>query len=191
MQTGSPGSREKTMAIRAAAAATVAEAVVAAAADVVADAAVAADVVAAAAVKLKTKTMNTTKNKISQSGTKFLYLTGTLSCLLLPLLFIYLQYYKANPFRLKGKEFLAFYILLLLICHLTRRLERTFIREHIRERLWGRLLVVLILATGIARLIQGIYNAQPVGYLVLLLLLHLLLTALYKRDTNQRLKFPS
>lgn len=132
--------------------------------------------------------MNTTKNKISQSGTKFLYLAGTLSCLLLPLLFILQQYDKWNPFRLSGKAFLVFYILLLLLCHLARRLERTFIREAIRERFWGRLLIVLILVTGIARLIQGIYNAKPVGYLVLLLLFHLFLTALYKGGTNQRQK---
>lgn len=132
--------------------------------------------------------MNTPENKISKFGTKFLYLTGTLSCLLLPLLFIFQQYDKWNPFRLRGKEFLAFYILLLLFCHLTRRLEHTFIRNAIRESLWGRLLVVLILIIGLARLVQGVYNAKPVGYLVLLLVLHLILMALPKRETNESVK---
>ena len=124
--------------------------------------------------------MKTQNNKQSLRSTGLFYLLGIAGCGILPLLYIHLQYDRWNPFQLNGKKFLVFYILLLLLCHTARVLDRITIREINRPRFWSRLLPAVILLTGLARLVQGIYHAKPVGFLILLILLHLTLLIFLK-----------
>ncbi len=118
------------------------------------------------------------KNNTPNNKTRTRYRFATLAAIFLPLLFIHLQYDRWNPFRLKGPGFLAFYSLLLLCTHSLRyTMQRRTTRSH-GQALWRKGLFIVVLVTGLARLLQGIYNTKPVGYLVLLLALHLILLLL-------------
>ncbi|PSK92513.1 hypothetical protein [Taibaiella chishuiensis] len=130
--------------------------------------------------------MNPMQNKHPGQTATWLYGSATLACILAPLAFIHQQYDRWNPFRLSGKHFLVFYALLLLLNHGLPYLERLFVPPAHRQILWTRVLSLLVLATGLARLIQGIYNAKPVGYLVVLLGLHLILLAISLRSRKSR-----
>ena len=107
-----------------------------------------------------------------------LHCFASLACILLPLLLIHLQYDRWNPFRLKGPGFLVFYSVLLLCTHTRRFTTRRAVTGSHKQALWIKGLYLLVLVTGLARLLQGMYNGKPVGYLVLLLALHLVLLPL-------------
>lgn len=88
--------------------------------------------------------------------------------LLLP--FIYIHTW--NPFSIKGPLFLKFYMLLMLIVYAGIILLKG---KH------AGLIIGITLMLAVARIIQGLYHAKPVGYLVLLVLLHLAISGLMSR----------
>lgn len=128
--------------------------------------------------------MKTQNNKQSFRSVALFYLLGMACCSLLPLLYIHQQYDRWNPYRLNGKKFLVFYIMVLLLCHAARVLERIITPETYRLRFWSRILPTAVLLTGLTRLIQGISNAKPVGFLILLLLLHLVVNAMISNQAK-------
>jgi len=105
-----------------------------------------------------------------------LYLIAGLA-LLLPFLYIHTW----NPFSVKGPLFLSFYMLLMLIVYADIVLLNWYLTGKGDTLRYAGLITGAILVLGVARVIQGLYNAKPVGYLVLLLLLHLAISGLMGR----------
>ena len=94
----------------------------------------------------------------------------TLPALIIP--FLFLQH--PNPFHLAGPAFLHFYMFLLLSVHTAVFLLSVSVKGK-QAVPFTRSLLYITLFVGLARLMQGLHHAKPVGYLVLLMALHLVL----------------
>ncbi|RPE08981.1 hypothetical protein EGT74_18385 [Chitinophaga lutea] len=94
----------------------------------------------------------------------------TLPALVIP--FLFLQ--GPNPFHLTGPAFLHFYLTLLLATHTAVFLLRRYVKGKQATPFTGCLMGITLF-TGLARLVQGLSHAKPVGYLLLLIVLHLVL----------------
>lgn len=105
-------------------------------------------------------------------------LVFTIACATVPLLYIHQVTNHINPYHLNGKQFLPFFMLLSflsvavavswLIVLKTKESISTacMLKEEIPQPQHCMILVIMI---GIVRLIQGISNEKPVGFLVMLL----------------------
>ncbi|WP_160710939.1 hypothetical protein [Chitinophaga solisilvae] len=100
--------------------------------------------------------------------------------LAVPLLYIHGQFHTCNPFYLNGRQFLTFFLLLMLLINTPILLMRNMMQTA------GRTMAAVCLATGCCRLVQGISHHRPVGYLLLLLLLQLLLLGYAAKKVSSR-----
>lgn len=78
-----------------------------------------------------------------------------------------------NPYTLNGPRFLHFYVVLLSILYAGYILSLIPGRQNTLVLKFFPAILVWIGIGGIIRLIQGIFNAKPVGFLILLLIAHL------------------
>ena len=101
--------------------------------------------------------------------------------LLIPIMYIYEIANIINPFYLNGKQFLSFFGLLTATSAITGIIWMRIVQRQgatndgsvVKQLLLQpQHCVVLVLIIGFTRLLQGISNHKPVGYLILLLFLN-------------------
>ncbi len=117
------------------------------------------------------------------------------TCLAIPLLYIYHTMNVVNPFHLTGKQFLHFFIVLSFtsltvavayLMVLKRKASVITDATHKENRLQPAHCIVLVLMIGAIRLVQGIINAKPVGFLVILLFANLVMLLIIRSLNKEK-----
>lgn len=128
----------------------------------------------------------TTFNSYQPTGhrTKWLLLAASV---LVPVLFILAQFHQWFPFRLNGRQFLAYYSI-----HMISGIAATYLHPLLYQNSDNRksipslvpCLAITGLVLAIARIIQGLYHSKPVLYLVLLTIIYLILLVYRSANRN-------
>ncbi|ROH96033.1 DUF2207 domain-containing protein [Chryseobacterium daecheongense] len=77
------------------------------------------------------------------------------------------EHHMYNPILLKGPDFLAFYLILIITFYLS-----IFMLRLIKESISGvtSFFMILILGVGIVKLIRGLMLGKPIGFLIIILI---------------------
>jgi len=95
---------------------------------------------------------------------------GSLICLI--------QFRYWHPYCLTGPQFLQYYAAILLTAYIALLIFKNNTMAKLENAAISMFL--FLAALGVARLVQGIVNNKPVGYLLLMLLFHLIVIAVIK-----------
>jgi hypothetical protein len=96
---------------------------------------------------------------------KILFHSATIA---ISMIWLVINHQTYNPFSLKGPEFLKFYLILLSGFYLS-----VFSLNYLRQTFSNTTFyfMILILVSGVIKIIIGLFLGKPVGYLVILLII--------------------
>lgn len=89
-----------------------------------------------------------------------------------------IQFQRLNPYALNGPQFLYYYAAVLSIAYMALLLCKTNLTVKFQNAAIS--LFLSLAALGVVRFIQGMVSNKPVGYLLIMLLFHLIVIAIIK-----------
>ncbi len=124
----------------------------------------------------------------------------TIILLAIPFALIAYHYHMPDPYRLSGKHFLVFYISqILAVCislavllHKKQPADQQYLkadtgsRQHPQLNTAAKSICILSLLMGLIRLLQGLSNHKPVGFLILLLCFNLIIYSIMWRTLRKQ-----